>query len=304
MRLVISCTKHVCGFHQYVSLIYWSWELLNSPCSKWLMILRITAFKKYFPFHTGWDVTDWILVFLLEQFFVTVFANIGCKSELETQTPLWENMGGKLQSCQTQQSNCHRRPKGIRSKVTVNNFSTAFNYSQMVWSPSYGEGILTRFNLCKFPLHPKFLGPWCYRRQEKPEKASPCNESYLNPAVIEFFFFSTAICGIYFKLRIPRRVTQSPHLLLRAASSWAKPRESCGGAGHMTTAPTLPSPCGHHRNVSESNLATKNRAIHMFISFTHPALKTLLDNHPNWGEGFQGAHGPLSKTVKLHFEIT
>lgn len=70
-------------------------SFLNSPRSKQLIILRITAFKKYFPFHTGWDVTDRMLVFRLEQFFVTVFANIGCKSELETQTPLEENMGGK-----------------------------------------------------------------------------------------------------------------------------------------------------------------------------------------------------------------
>lgn len=60
----------------------------------------------------------------------------------------------------------------------------------MVWSPNYVEGILTRFNLCKFPLLPKFLGPEHYRRQEEPEKIGPCNESYLNLLVIEFFFFS------------------------------------------------------------------------------------------------------------------
>lgn len=57
-RLVISRTKHACGFYQYVSFIYQSCALGNSPCSKQLRILRIITFKKYFPFHMGWDVTD------------------------------------------------------------------------------------------------------------------------------------------------------------------------------------------------------------------------------------------------------
>lgn len=106
----------------------------------------------------GWDMTGWILVFMLKQFLLQYLqmlaVTVNCRSKPHFKKTWVKN----IWNCQVEQSHFYHTPKGTHLRLLSTSFPRHLIAHNCV-GPNYGEVMLTRFSSLKFPLVPKFSDP-------------------------------------------------------------------------------------------------------------------------------------------------